>query len=141
MRANAFAVTAVCGVLLGAQAAHSVWDGVYTEEQANRGKALYGNECASCHGDALTGGEEAPPLAGDAFLANWNGLTVGDLFERIRKSMPQDNPGRLSPQQDADILAFMLGANRFPVGKTELESRTEQLKQIRFEASKPRQVN
>jgi len=131
------AMAVVCGVL-GAQASRSVWDGVYSEEQAQRGKALYAKECASCHGDALTGGEEAPPLAGEAFLANWNGLTVGDLFERIRKSMPQDNPGRLSPQQDADILACMLDANRFPPGKTELESRTEQLRQIRFEASKPR---
>ena len=95
----------------------SVWDGVYTEEQAKRGEPIYRKECASCHGEMLTGGESAPPLTGGAFLANWNGLTVGDLFDRIRKTMPQSAPGRLTRQQDSDILAFMLSANKFPAGK------------------------
>jgi len=102
---------------LAAQTTRSVWDGVYSEDQSKRGSALYARECASCHGTELTGGESAPALVGDGFLSSWNGTTVGDLFERIRKSMPQDNPGRLSRQQDADILAFMLSANRFPAGK------------------------
>lgn len=136
-RCATIAVLASVG-LLCSQPPRSVWDGVYTEEQAKRGQALYGRECASCHGALLAGGEEAPPLAGDAFLANWNGLTVGDLFERMRTSMPQDDPARLSRQQNADILAYLLSGNRFPAGKTELENRTEMLKQIRFEASKPR---
>jgi cytochrome c len=118
---------------LSAQTTHSVWDGVYSEDQAKRGNTLYSKECASCHGTELTGGESAPPLAGDAFLSNWNGTTVGDLFERIRKSMPQDDPGRLSRQQDADILAFLLSANKFPAGKTDLDRETEVLKLIRFE--------
>jgi len=81
----------------------SVWDGVYTEEQAKRGEPIYRKECASCHGEMLTGGESSPPLSGGAFLANWNGLTVGDLFDRIRKTMPQSAPGRLTRQQDSDI--------------------------------------
>jgi len=118
---------------LAAQTTRSVWDGVYSEEQSKRGSALYAKECASCHGTELTGGESAPPLVGDGFLSNWNGTTVGDLFERIRKSMPQDDPGRLSRQQDADILAFIFGANKFPVGKAELERETEVLKLIKFE--------
>lgn len=111
----------------------SVWDGVYTAEQADRGKPLYARECAKCHGDELSGGEEAPPLAGDAFLSNWNGLTLGDLFERIRKSMPQQTPGSLSRQQNADILAFIMTVNRYPAGKTELQTQTEILKQIKIE--------
>ena len=120
-----------------AQTNRSVWDGVYTEAQAKRGQALYAKECASCHGTELTGGESAPPLTGIAFLANWNGLTVGDLFQRMWVSMPQDDPTRMSRQQHADILAFLLGANRFPPGKTELDRQTEVLKLIRFEAEKP----
>jgi S-disulfanyl-L-cysteine oxidoreductase SoxD len=122
--------------LAGAQTTRSVWDGVYTDEQATRGQAIYRKECASCHGPELTGGESAPPLTGSAFLANWNGLTVGDLFERMRVSMPQDDPGRVSRQQHADILAFLLKANRFPSGKPELDKQTEVLKLIRFEAEK-----
>ena len=115
----------------------SVWDGVYTEQQAKRGEPLYRKECASCHGEMLSGAESAPPLTGGAFLANWNGLTVGDLFDRIRKTMPQSAPGRLTRQQDSDILAFMLSANKFPAGKTELYRQSEMLKEIRFESTKP----
>jgi mono/diheme cytochrome c family protein len=115
----------------------SVWDGVYTEEQAKRGEAIYGKECAACHGAMLTGGESAPPLTGSAFLANWNGLTAGDLFDRIRKTMPQTSPGRLTRQQNADILAFMFSINKFPAGKTELYKQSEMLKEIRFESAKP----
>ncbi len=117
----------------------SVWDGVYTGDQVKRGQPQYNRHCASCHGEQLTGGEDSPPLTGAAFLANWNGLTVGDLFERIRVSMPQDRPGRLTRQQNADILAFVLSANQFPAGKTELGTDTERLKQIRFEQKNPGQ--
>ena len=111
---------------------------VHRSEQAKRGEALYANNCASCHGSALEGGESAPPLTGGEFFANWNGLTLGDLFDRIRVSMPADRPGKLSREQNADVLAFMLNVNQFPLGKTELEHQSEVLKQIRFEAEKPR---
>jgi len=131
----------VLGIVLGlaaiAQTTRTVWDGVYTDDQAKRGEGFYGKECASCHGGELTGGESAPPLAGDSFFANWNGLTLGDLFDRIRVSMPQNAPGKLSRQQNADILAFVLSFNRFPAGKTELYRQAEMLKEIRFEAAKP----
>jgi mono/diheme cytochrome c family protein len=119
----------------------SVWDGVFTEEQAKRGQPLFNQHCASCHGDTLAGGETAPPLAGGDFLANWDGLTVGDLFERIRRSMPRDDPGRLSRLQDADVLAYILSFNKFPAGQTELPHDTQLLKLIRFEATKPDQSN
>ena len=113
-----------------------MWDGVYTAEQAARGAALYANNCASCHGTALTGGESAPPLTGGEFSSNWNGLTVGDLFERIRTSMPADRPGKLTREQNADVIAFMLSVSEFPAGKTELEHQAEALKQIRIEPKK-----
>ena len=113
----------------------SVWDGVYTEEQAKRGASLYGKECATCH-RTDSGGEEASALAGPAFLANWDGLTVGDLCERIRVSMPPDNPRRVSRRQIVDILGHLLKINGFPAGETELAQQTEALKQIRIEANK-----
>ena len=115
----------------------SIWDGVYSEAQATRGKALYSQECASCHGGELTGGEMAPPLAGGEFMAGWDGLTIGDLFERVRISMPQNAPGSLSGQQNADILAFMFSANKFPAGAEELPKEAGILKQIKFEVKKP----
>jgi cytochrome c len=115
----------------------SVWDGIYTEEQAKRGGPLYSQKCAHCHGPDLTGGETAPALASPDFKSNWSGLSVDDLFERIKISMPQDNPGSLSRQQTADILAFVLFKGGFPAGQIELAREAEILKQIRFEATKP----
>jgi mono/diheme cytochrome c family protein len=130
-----FAIAAIVlfAAVIAAQSSRSVWDGVYTSEQAQRGEALYTRQCARCHGAQLTGGEAAPPLAGGEFLSNWNGLTVGDLFERVRVSMPADRPGQLTREQNADILAHILRANQFPPGKLELEQQTEILKQIRIE--------
>jgi mono/diheme cytochrome c family protein len=141
-RGVAILLCAVAGLCVArsqepASAPRSVWDGVYTDEQAKRGEPIYQKECAACHGDQLSGGESAPPLTGGAFLANWNGLSVGDLFDRIRKTMPQSNPGRLSRQQDADVLAFIFSRNKFPAGKTELYKQSEMLKEIRFESEKP----
>jgi S-disulfanyl-L-cysteine oxidoreductase SoxD len=115
----------------------SVWDGVYTDDQAKRGDAVYHKECATCHGDSLAGGESAPPLTGGGFLSDWDGLTLGDLFDRIRKSMPQNAPGKLAKPQVADVLAYVLSANKFPAGKAELSKQVEFLKEIRFEANKP----
>ena len=116
----------------------TVWDGVYTEEQARRGETLYNQECAICHFAEGIGGEVATALTGPAFLANWDGLTVGDLSERIRVSMPPAKPGQLSRRQIADILGHMLKANGFPAGKNELTRDTEVLKQIRIDANKPK---
>src|SRR5215470_4372628 len=115
----------------------SVWEGVYTEEQAKRGAPMYSENCASCHGPELMGGEMAPPLASGDFLSGWDGLTVGDLFERVRISMPQNAPGSLSGQQNADILSFVFSANKFPAGSSELGTQGMMLKSIKFEAKKP----
>lgn len=138
MKVKIAAIGIVIGIAAIAQTSKTVWDGVYTDDQAKRGEGVYGKECASCHGSELTGGEAAPPLTGDAFYANWNGLTLGDLFERIRVSMPQNAPGSLSRQQNADVLAFILKVNQFPAGKAELDRQTDILKTIKFDSTKPK---
>ena len=92
----AFAFLAVGGVLAGTvqdQERRSVWTGVYSTEQAKRAEGIYAQACAACHGPMLDGGEMAPPLVGSTFNANWNGMTLGDLMERTRTAMPQNNPG------------------------------------------------
>ena len=122
---------------LSAQEGKTQWDGVYTPEQAKRGETLYHEKCASCHGPDMTGGEMAPGLTGGDFTANWNDLSLGDLFERMRISMPQNNPGSLSRPENADVLAFMLQKGGAPAGKTELPSQTEVLNGIKFVGTKP----
>lgn len=130
---------AVVGVLLAQDSSskRTVWDGTFNEQQIERGKESYATHCASCHSDTLMGGEQAPPLAGGEFMANWNELSVGELFERVRTTMPIGRAGKLSRQVNADIVAYMLKANGFPEGKEELPRETEVLKQIRIQAQKP----
>ena len=122
---------------LSARQAKSQWDGVYTSEQAKRGQVLYDDQCSSCHGAELNGGERAPSLAGGEFSANWNDFTLGDLFEEMSFSMPQNDPGTLNPQQNADILAYMLHKGTYPTGPTELATDLEVLKTVKFVATKP----
>src|SRR5579859_7666449 len=116
-----------------AQMPRSVQDGAYTQEQADRGKAAYAEQCASCHGTGLSGGQETPSLTGSPFLAKWQNRSVNELFESIRVSMPVDRPGSLSRQKYSDILAYMLAANKFPAGSSELGTQSEALKQISFQ--------
>ena len=108
----------------------TVWDGVYTDAQAARGRELYLKECASCHAENLQGGDEAPGLIGGGFLSQWIDLSAGDLFERTRTTMPQDRPGQLSRDAYTEILAHLFKANSFPAGQTELPRDTTVLKQI-----------
>ncbi len=115
----------------------TVWDGIYTEEQAERGAVLYEEWCASCHASDLSGGDVAPGLVGGEFVWNWSGLTVGQLFERLRISMPQEDPASVTRSQKADILAFMLRVNEFPAGERELPNRAAMLEQFLLEAIQP----
>jgi len=110
-----------------AQEKSSQWDGIFTDEQAQRGEPLYTDNCEVCHSGGL-----APDLAGDAFRASWNDSSVGDLFELIKFTMPQHNPGSLTEQQYADILAYVLGSGGFPSGQTELLPDIDTLSQITF---------
>ena len=130
-------VACSCAAVLNGQDMRSVWDGVYTAEQAKRGEGLYIQHCAACHGGTLLGAEAAPALTGFEFGANWSGLTLGDLFERIRTSMPADDPGKVSAQQKADILGHMLKVGGCPAGMTELPRDQQVLTQIKYLATKP----
>jgi len=115
-------------------AARSVWDGIYTRDQAERGLSDYNAHCLDCHGEDLEGDAEAPPLRGGQFLTNWDGQRVGDLYIRIRRDMPLNfEAGKLSPAMNAELVAYILSINHFPPGPVELPHAAEVLNQIRFE--------
>jgi mono/diheme cytochrome c family protein len=126
-----------CAILLAQESPRTVWDGVYNQTQSQRGQALFLEHCSSCHGRDLEGLDMTPPLTGGAFTANWDGLTLGDLADRIRVSMPLNAPGTLSRQDTADIVAYILRFNEFPAGKDELSREVPVMKQILFKAMKP----
>ncbi len=115
----------------------TVWDGVYTQEQADRGKVSYEKGCAECHGPALEGDDMSTPLVGSDFLYAWDGLTLGDLFERIRISMPDGKANSMTRQEKADTLAYVLSENEMPSGDKELAPKAADLSPIAFKATKP----
>lgn len=123
-------------VIVQAQTASSVWDGVYSADQAKRGADRYADSCASCHGDNLEGEGQAPPLMGKEFTDQWNNQTVGDLFDIVKGTMPADRPGSLTRQQNSEVLAFLFQKNGYPSGKTELSAEVADLKKIRIVAKK-----
>jgi mono/diheme cytochrome c family protein len=144
------AVAAATGGLLGSAvraqapsttttttAAASVTAGVYTADQAKRGQMVYGDACAKCHLDDLSGGATSPPLKGADFLSGWKGKSVGALFDEVRMTMPFDSPGSLTPAQYADVLAYVFSENKFPPGDKELDKDPAPLQQIKIEAPAP----
>ncbi len=118
-------------------AARTVWDSVYSGAQAARGETLYVKACARCHKESLGGADESPPLAGGGFLGNWNGLNLSDLQDRIRKTMPSDSAGIYDRQLVTDVIAYVLKANGFPAGATDLPKETGPLSEIVIQTAKP----
>lgn len=112
LSAAGIAALAAGGVAL-AQAgggATSVAEGPSTPE-SEAGRAIYGQHCASCHGNGLSDGQFAPALKGRSFLATWGGQPLESLLEYIHASMPPANPGGLSEADYASIGAFILQQN------------------------------
>jgi len=110
--------------------ASSIWEGIYTQTQSERGLAAYTESCTSCHAADLRGNSNSPSLVGMSFMFLWEGKTVGELYEQVRANMPVDRPGALSNQAYADIIAYLLQANGFPAGSETLGTDTEQLNLI-----------
>ena len=129
LAARCVAVVALCAVaatlsLTGyAQQSRTVAQGVFSAAQAKRGETAYVANCTLCHGPELKGAV-GPMLTGDAFLTTWAGRPLSDLVEKIEKTMPPQAPGSISPQEAADITAFILDFGKFPAGQNELSAST-----------------
>ena len=126
----AYGAVAIAVSAQGAAPAKSVWDGVYSQDQAKRGQGKYAEVCSQCHQGDLSGSDQAPSLAGGEFLDRWNDQSVGDLADRIRLTMPLDNIGSLNVQMSADITAYLLQANNLPAGQEELKADRSAMKAV-----------
>jgi mono/diheme cytochrome c family protein len=100
-------------------------DGVYTSAQAARGRNTFSEICSACH--------TSTQFKGETFQGLWEGRTVGELFEQIRTTMPNDNPGGLSRAEYAAVVAYMLQLNEYPDGSTAVPTELPALQAIRFE--------
>src|SRR5260221_5318805 len=121
----ALAFIAIAATVGGRSAATQVQQGApYTDQQAAAGQAVYAQSCGGCHGRTLSGAGEAPPLAGSAFIGSWGSRTTGELFTRIRLSMPPENANSLSVETYTSIVAFLLKANGAQAGSSALTPET-----------------
>jgi cytochrome c553 len=120
------------GLPQNAQPGGSVWSGVFSAQQASRGKSSYDGVCARCHGAQLTGGADAgPALIGGTFLSHWSNDTLASLYVKIRDTMPRNTPGTISEDVKVEILAYLLQQNGFPAGTTELKPDLPALDELR----------
>ena len=101
----------------------SAKDKIYTKEQAARGEKQYATACATCHDPAKVpaGKKPGPELVGETFLTKWDGRTLGELQDQILTTMPNDGSAVLTEDQTADLVAYILQANKFPDGTAELK--------------------
>ena len=119
-------------------ATRTVWEGIYTEEQALRGQELYDVFCVNCHGTDMQGqGVDVPALADQRFAKRWDGRTIKDLFELMGQTMPEDRPGSLSQEAYSDLLSYILQVNGFPAGLTDLGHEAESLARVVFHRTAP----
>src|ERR1700680_4281768 len=112
--------SSVAGLAQPATDGRTVWEGVYSADQAQRGRQQYVGSCAGCHKEDLVGDGVTPGLADEAFIEHWDQETVEDLFKRIKATMPADRPGSLADADYLDVVAFLLKENGFPSGPSEL---------------------
>jgi cytochrome c5 len=108
----------------------NIWEGIYTDEQAAEGQAIYAGGCSVCHGKQLEGvpDEGNPALAAPSFMVEWDGQTMADLVRHIHAA-PNDQPGDIDPLTGVALAAFILNQNGVPPGKTPLATdRAEQAK-------------
>jgi len=122
---------------LGAQGTRSVWDGVYTEAQAEQGTKLYTDQCSSCHGAEMRAGAGAPSLAGPEFTFGWDKKPLGELFDFIKSNMPPGQAGALKDDEYAAIVAAMLKRNGMPAAATALPATRAELDSVTFNEAKP----
>ena len=121
----------------------SVWDGVFTEAQVERGEAAYTGSCGRCHGRKLNGAPDdpdmlsTPPLARAKFLRVWEGRSLATLFDYTRATMPESNPGSLSDEEYVDIIAYMLSVGGMPAGGDELRPDPQGLARVVIEQQPP----
>ncbi len=121
--------------------------GIFTAAQSERGKALYAERCAACHGANLAGAT-APPLAGPPFAASWGPaspfasalgktLTVDDLAFFTSTTMPPGSAKLLSPEDHAAVLAYLLQQNGYAAGNAPLELGAPRLAEIALVPREP----
>jgi ankyrin repeat protein len=127
---NGAAVPTVKGTVASGAGGKTNWDGVFTDQQAQRGRQVYQRACAACHLDSLQGDAVSPSLVGSAFLARFDGQSAHEMVQNLRASMPQNAPDSLGDRAYIDLVAYLLKANGSRAGALELPLDVAELEKI-----------
>jgi len=126
LMAAALAAYSIGVVTIAAQSTtRTTNDGVYTVEQAARGKTAFDSKCSGCH--------EPSRFTGDSFFESFNEKPMKEIWDIASGTMPEDNPGSLKQQEYADILAYFLSLNGFKTGDSELQPNASAMAAIKVE--------
>ncbi|MEX0907076.1 MAG: cytochrome c [Gemmatimonadota bacterium] len=123
--APATAALAPALTLAAADSPRSVLSGVFTPEQAERGRTVFRDSCGNCHASAQ--------FRGEAFQSRWHGQTIFTIVDQLRLLMPMDNPGGLTADEYTAVIAYVLGLNGYPADSVALPASDSALKHIVFE--------
>lgn len=115
----------VAVILNGQTTTRSTNDGVYTAAQAARGKTVFEGRCSGCH--------ETSRFSGKAFMEEWDGKPLKEIWDIASGTMPEDNPGSLKQQEYGDIIAYFLSLNEYPTGEKELDATGGAMAQIKID--------
>lgn len=108
----------------------TIFDGVFTEEQAAAGRGHYMSTCVNCHENTARGGPAAPGLIAYTLNNKYAGLPLFAYFDYMRQNMPPGQSGWFLDKEYAEIVAFLLEMHGAPAGETELPSDEEGLSAI-----------
>jgi S-disulfanyl-L-cysteine oxidoreductase SoxD len=125
-------VALLCAAASVLLAQERIWEGVYTEAQATRGREAYLKSCTNCHNLDLAGSVRGPALKGDRFMSTWQNGSVANLYRKIRDFMPATYPDSVAEDVKIDVLAYLLKENSFPAGKAELRLDEKDLEEIQI---------
>ena len=127
---NGGAVPIVKSALAASASGKTNWDGVFTEQQAQRGQQVYQRACSACHLESLQGDDVSPALVGKGFLARFSGLSAHEMVQNLRASMPQNAPDSLGDRAYIDLVSYLLKANGSKTGALELPLDVAELEKI-----------
>jgi mono/diheme cytochrome c family protein len=130
----------IASTVLPAQDNDKIWSGVYTTAQAERGQAAFVKSCSNCHNSTLDGTIRAPALRGDRFMSDWINTNVDTLFTKLRDTMPATYPETVADDVKLDILTYLLQANSFPAGSSELKLDEKELANIQIVKQGAREI-
>lgn len=108
----------------GPDTARSVQPAPFTAEQATRGEAVFRSTCGNCHSTSQ--------FIGPSFDVVWADRPVFEFFDQLRSTMPLDNPGGLSREEYAGVIAYILKLNEHPAGDVPLPHDDAGLKLVKF---------